>query len=412
LGPRIAFGGVTGWPPTVASGGACPGAGRAAVPVLIQMFGNNSAQNDVCGALTTLTHGVWCDGSAGDPAGTRRRWLRRWNKEGWNARLFGPDNCPADPVAAADPVAPQTAIRTVERTPPSGPPTIASLRPAVTAPNTVVAVTGYAPGLAGRDAMRFVFAQGGVEHAGTIGSSSVRDDGGGIQYLIDVHVPADLTPGQWQVVVDADGRRSVPVAVEITEASQTELTRITPARPHPAQLVFLTAMPPAQIGDHVQLTDARGTEWRIETGVSSSGIALVLPDDVADGEASIRVGRSQNGVDRISRPLKVLVTSAPLPLSASAVEWMTPAAPGQWTDLAKDADVEFEARRADRVEVEFRQGNRALISRATGPDNLRIQIPSRLAPGPVSVRTRTWIEKQASEWSAPTTYRVLERPTP
>jgi hypothetical protein len=70
---------------------------RAAVPVLIGMFGNDPARNAVCGALRTLTHQAWCGGTADDPAATRRQWLRSWNENGPNASIFGPDKCPAEP---------------------------------------------------------------------------------------------------------------------------------------------------------------------------------------------------------------------------------------------------------------------------------------------------------------------------
>jgi hypothetical protein len=70
---------------------------RAAVPVLIEMFGNDPDRNAVCGALSTLTHQAWCDGTADDPAATRRQWLRSWNENGPNASIFGPDKCPAEP---------------------------------------------------------------------------------------------------------------------------------------------------------------------------------------------------------------------------------------------------------------------------------------------------------------------------
>ena len=75
---------------------------RAAVPVLIGMYGNNPARNDVCGALRTLTHRAWCDGTADDPAAERRQWLRRWNEDGAKAPIFGADDCPADPVAPSE----------------------------------------------------------------------------------------------------------------------------------------------------------------------------------------------------------------------------------------------------------------------------------------------------------------------
>ena len=77
------------------------------------------------------------------------------------------------------------------------------------------------------------------------------------------------------------------------------------------------------------LTDARGRQWRLAPGVSSRGIS-----------------------------------SGPLPLDPSAVALMTPVAPGQWTDLPMDYDTEFEVRRTDRVELEFRHGDRKQISRA------------------------------------------------
>ncbi|HEY7287823.1 MAG TPA: HEAT repeat domain-containing protein [Vicinamibacterales bacterium] len=67
---------------------------RLAVPVLIGMFGNNPSRNDVCSALRTLTHRHWCDGTADDPAATRRQWLRTWNEGGSKTPIFGPAECP------------------------------------------------------------------------------------------------------------------------------------------------------------------------------------------------------------------------------------------------------------------------------------------------------------------------------
>jgi hypothetical protein len=70
---------------------------RAAVPVLIGMFGNNAAHNEVCGALITLTHRLWCDdGSPDDPAAKRTRWFRWWRQTGSRTSIYGPDNCPPD----------------------------------------------------------------------------------------------------------------------------------------------------------------------------------------------------------------------------------------------------------------------------------------------------------------------------
>jgi hypothetical protein len=113
-------------------------------------------------------------------------------------------------------------------------------------------------------------------------------------------------------------------------------------------------------------------------------------------------------VDSFGAPLTFVITSGPLPLGGVALG-MTPVAPGQWTDLLIDHLVEYELRRADRVEVEFKQGDVAVIGRPTGPDRVHVQVPTAMKPGLVSVRNRTWIEQTASEWSAPVEYRVLAR---
>ena len=81
----------------------------------------SGSTNEVCGALTTLTHRAWCDGTADDPAAVRRQWLRRWNESGPDASIFGQDNCPARPAAPQIVAAPA-----VER--PAGPAVDATAR--------------------------------------------------------------------------------------------------------------------------------------------------------------------------------------------------------------------------------------------------------------------------------------------
>lgn len=380
---------------------------RLAVPVLIGMFGNNPSRNDVCGALKTLTHRDWCDGTADDPAAKRRQWLRTWNDT--KTPIFGPTNCPADRVATDVVPTPATAI---SRPAPSGPPRVSPIVPSIAAPSSVVAVSGYALGVEDSSSVQVLFRQGNLERIVKVSGSGralSQDADNEFQYM-DVVVPGDLTPGRWEIVINANGRRSAPVAIEIVETAVPRLTGVAPAQAHPAQGVLLTSKTPAQVGDVVELTDGRGRQWRIATGASALGISLMLPDEVADGEASIRLGRNVNGEERFSAPLRFLVTSGPLPLKSLAVALMKPVAPGQWTDIVKDHEIEFEVRRVDRIDVEFQQGAVTEISRATGPDNVHVQVPGRLIPGRASVRTRTWIEQTASDWSAPVTLTVPERP--
>ncbi|HXG90368.1 MAG TPA: HEAT repeat domain-containing protein [Vicinamibacterales bacterium] len=378
---------------------------RAAVPILISLSGNNPAHNDVCGALKTLTHRTWCDGSYGDPAAKQRRWQRWWTTNGSNATMFGPDNCPVPPedVVPAPVVEPVTV---------AGMPLIASVHPAATAPNTIVSITGFFLGLEDTRLMRVLFVREHVEIVGAIDSTGrVISDApdGGLQYM-SVVVPKALTFGTWHVVIHAHGRTSVPVALEITAVPEVKLIRVLPERPHPAQLVSIATRAGAQVDDEVELTDARGTRWRLLAGVSSDDLLVALPDEIADGQATVRVVGTDHGVERLSAPLKFWVTSGPLPLKAFAVERMTPAAPGQWTDLAVDNEIEFEVGRADRIDVDFRQGNETFITQATEPDGVHVQVPVGLAPGVAWVRTRTWIEQTASEWSPRGRFRVLDRP--
>ena len=142
---------------------------------------------------------------------------------------------------------------------------------------------------------------------------------------------------------------------------------MSPARPHPSQIVDLSTSKPAQIGDQVDLVDARGGRWRIATGVRSHEVSFKLPDDVADGEAAVRVGRTKDGVDSFGAPMTFVITSGPVPLGGVALG-MTPVAPGQWTDLLKDHLVEYRAPTSGIA-------SRSSSSRATSRSSLGPPVP-------------------------------------
>jgi hypothetical protein len=381
---------------------------RVAVPILIGIFGNNPVGNDVCGALRTLTHRSWCDGSGGDPAAIRRKWLRWWDENQHTVTIYGSDRCVEErPTVSNLPTLEPVDSHTVTRNP-----IVNFVSPRRASANTVVTLSGYGLGLDDLRAVRVVFVQGAIERVAVIsGGRRVmsRDPDGGAQ-TIDVFVPRTSTIGRWQIVVEAKGRRSAAVDVDVTAEAPPILTGVSLPRAHPAQMVSLSTSAPAQLGDEVEMTDGRGALRRIPTGVSRSGVSFMLPDDVADGEATVRVGRTENGNDRFSAPLTFVVTSGPLPLNPLAVSLMKRVAPGQWTDLVVDADIEFEIRRADRIEVEFSQRDAAVVAQTTGPDGVHVQVPSSLSSRAVRVRTRTWIEQTASEWSASARFVPSEQP--
>ena len=67
---------------------------RVAVAPLIQRYGDDRLNNDVCGSLEELTHYVWCDGSGGEPGMVRKRWSNWWSLHGPQVKLYGNDQCP------------------------------------------------------------------------------------------------------------------------------------------------------------------------------------------------------------------------------------------------------------------------------------------------------------------------------
>ena len=168
-------------------------------------------------------------------------------------------------------------------------PRISSVAPAVAAPDSVLVVSGYALGAEDFGSLRVLFVQGTVERTARILGSgrTLSGDPDNESQRLETLVPADLTPGRWQLVINAHGRRSDPVAQEISHAADVRLTGISPARPHPAQLIILATSTPARASDQVHLTDARGHEWRLATGVSPLGI---IPSTASSGDWRLVVG--------------------------------------------------------------------------------------------------------------------------
>jgi hypothetical protein len=383
-----------------------------AVPILIGMFGNNPAHDKVLAALKTLTHRPWSSDAGGDPAAQRRRWMRWWSENGSSVPLFGPDECPAEPVTAANEFAPPVRA-TVRRSDKPPRPRVSSVWPTVAARNSMVTILGYRLGYEETPQTRVVLIRGDVKHVvethAAAGGSLVDDRAP--QYM-DIELPSDLTPGRWTLAVETSAGRSRPVMLDITENTEPVFTGISPARPHPAQMVSLATARTAQIDSSVELTDASNRQWQISPGVSPRDVNFILPDEVADGEAAIRVRWIEGGVERFSAPFKFIVTSAPLPLERQAVTLMKPVAPGQWTDLGTNYEIDWEVERADRVEIEFRQGDVASVKQATGLGVRHVEVPAEVVPGQVRVRTRTWIEQDVSPWSPSMPFRVLKNPVP
>jgi hypothetical protein len=67
-----------------------------AVPLLIQMYTDThpDVSYEVCGALRTLTHLNWCDGSDVSTSARQARWQSWWKANAARTVLYGTDDCP------------------------------------------------------------------------------------------------------------------------------------------------------------------------------------------------------------------------------------------------------------------------------------------------------------------------------
>ena len=391
---------------------------KRAVPILIGQYGNNDTENAVCNSLRVLTHRRWCDGAGHDPAAKRRRWLQSWEANSLSATIYGLDSCEA--LYEADREAAEAAA-TLERSFPAEPPftarpsgrapEITSVVPSVTSPRSWVAASGYSLGAEDPRTQRVLFVRGPITHAAkSNGGGWSSKDGIEDMQNVSIDVPEALEPGRWHLVIEANGRRTPPVPIDVVPPRPIEWSAISPSQPHPSQQVWLDTRVPPQRDDALELIDARGVRWPFEAPASEHGFVVVLSDDVAEGEAAIRVLRKRGAAG--SPPFKFRITSGPSPLTTTALAFMKPVAARQWTELWLDTTDAFEVDRVDRVEIEFAQRGQIFAAVATGTQGTRVQIPAGLRPGIAMARNRTWIEDTASEWSLAVPVRIAKRALP
>ena len=391
---------------------------KLAVPILIGQYGINDTENAVCNSLRVLTHRRWCDGAGYDPAAKRRRWLRSWDANGSSATIYGLDSCEA--LYEADREAAEAAA-TLERSFAAAPPftarpsgrapKITSVVPSVTSPRSWVAASGYSLGAEDALTQQVLFVRGSVTHAvkGVGGGRSSKDGIEDLQYL-SIEVPGALEPGRWHLVIEANGRRTAPLALDVVPPRPIEWQGIFPSQPHPSQPVWAHTRFPPQQDDALELVDAHGVRWPFEAGAWVRGFDFALPRGVAEGEAAIRVLRKSG--EAAGPPFKFRITSGPSPLTTTALAFMKPVAARQWTKLTLDTTDELEVDRVDRVEIEFAQRGQVFTAVATGTQGTRVQIPAGLRPGIAMARNRTWIEDTASEWSLAVPVRIAKRALP
>ena len=293
-----------------------------------------------------------------------------------------------------------------------------TVKPAAAAPGSIVQVFGVWLRFEPHErSAKILFTQGRIELDAEITASGVQVDDripGGLQYN-EVVVPRATTAGTWTIVIDNNGRRSLPATFTVTGGRTSGgavpstpdgavLARVQEPRAHPSQLVTVFTSSPPRIDDQLVFTDGRGRQWRPNANFSSNSLYFDVPEEAGDGDATLRIARTEGGVERLLAPLAFFVTSGPLPLSDRALEGLLPVAPGQWTRIWSEHEVELG--RSDRVEIEFRQAAAVFVEPVPAASDARVRVPPGLTPGSVMLRSRTWIGQQASTWSAATPYTV------
>ncbi len=263
--------------------------------------------------------------------------------------------------------------------------------------------------------VRVLFVQGGVTRRGQVtgaGQDNVDDPQGGLQHL-SVVVPNGLVPGPCQLTVVVDGTRSATISIDImSEIVPAVVESVEPAVAQPGETVTIEGVGFAR-SDVIELTDAGGETHPIRitgTTVPATRLGVVLPLNVADGDATLRVVEKRSGLDQTSNALSLRIKNGPLPLAICA-SCLMPVAPGQWLDLRvsnQTAQTAFE--RADRTDVAFIQQSSVIVP-IVGR-HPRVLVPRTLAPGPVTITTRTWRDGSVSAWSEPVSLVLRDRLAP
>jgi hypothetical protein len=293
-------------------------------------------------------------------------------------------------------------------------PEITRILPAKAAAETGIEIAGYRLGANLNDGVRILFQQGAAEYEAKLRGGGF--EGANVlqgQQELYVVVPKQLQAGRCQITVEVNGR-STPFEIEISPASTPPVIgSIRPGTPRPSEMIWITGSGFAE-SDDVQITDATGTTRHFYQQYRSSDantIAVRLPDDLPAGEAIIHVVEHRSGTERISNSLLVTINHGPTPLEISS-DWMMPVAPGQWLDLVIGSDDPLKG--AERVDVSFEQRDELLVVPASGLTafDLRVQVPATLKPGVVNLKTRTIVKGEASAWSIPIEFRLVDSHAP
>jgi len=295
--------------------------------------------------------------------------------------------------------------------PPHDGPQLITVMPRVAAPDTRIEIQGYRLGANLEKGVRVIFVQGTAQYSVTphgSGQDEIANVEGGRQTQ-NVVVPDKLQPGPCKVIIEVEAQRSAPFDLQISVAATAPvLAGVRPHLPQPGEMLWIEGTGFSN-SDDFELTDALGRAHHFVSGGTSNAntAAFALPKNFPDGATRLRAIEHRSGSNQVSNTIEFSVVDGAAPLEVWA-DWLMPVAPGQWLDLVVTSAKPL--KRAELVEVSFRQNDKLLIVPLEKPESLRVQVPPTLSPGSVDLQTRTWVEGEASAWSPPVTFRLLDKP--
>ena len=286
-------------------------------------------------------------------------------------------------------------------------PVVEAVAPKTASIDTLIYLSGYHlyPGESNKTKVFFI--QNGVElPVRSAGGSSITNDLHNGPHTLCVIVPEGVVPGQAQIVVEFEGRRSVPATISITEWKLPVIKRLNPTRGAPGSIVEIECEG-FHLTDELEITDAEGKPIRFGGGGSSNGTAFGIPEDTPLGVITIRIGNRKYGKGQFTEPVTFTITNEPLPVELWPSE-MKSVAPGQWLDLqVLNAEP---LKQSERTEVAFKQAGRTIIVATPKPFNPRVAVPSALSAGEVQMQVRTWRDGRPSPWSELADFELASKP--
>jgi len=277
------------------------------------------------------------------------------------------------------------------------------------AAGTKISLEGYRLGANLSKGVRVQFSQGTKNYFQSVpGGSFVEANVQHGWQVLGVVVPAELQPGPCQVAVDVEGRLSQVFTITVNpSATAPVISAIMPHSVGPGELIWIEGTGFSD-SDDFELTDSAGGVYvqRSQPTSDPDTAALHVSTDIPDGEVALRVIERRSGTNAAGNTLAFIVTRRPKPLEVAA-EWLMPVAPGQWLDLPVRSENPMNS--ADRIEISFTQREQLHVVPLGDPKVLRVQVPRALLPGDVQIRMRTWIADKASEWSIPTSFKLLDK---